>query len=190
MTDERDSIGRKPKVRLWRRDMIRIVDWLRANKDDLLERREQYETVAARASRDLDLEVTRDTLRGVLKDLDMLYRPGRGPAKPAPAVAAEPIEPIKPVEPIAPIVKQADLFLDRAGRITEAIANSAPVKDFDLRTLESFQSQLNSLRNKVATLASRLANAQETVAKASAETVSKLAARITAIEDALTKPQV
>lgn len=182
------------KVRLHFAEKLRIVDWLRANKEDLMRRQDDYEVVAERIGRELNLNVTFNGLRGILKDIDMLWfrtsqrrgptgRITRGLGKKTIArlEADYEVEPIKPIEPTAPIVKQSDLFLDDDGTITNG-------------TADRVQNQIDGLRNKVTTMTSRAANAPDladliAAVKRMATTVESIGDRVGDIENALTKPE-
>lgn len=174
------------KVRLHFAEKLRIVDWLRANKEDLMRRQDDYEVVAERAGRELNLNVTFCGLRGILKDMGMLwFRTGqRGLGKKTierqeAQEAAGPIEPVKPIEPTAPIAKQGELFLDAEGVVVES---------------NGVQAQIDGLRNRVTTIGSRVQNAPDlddlvAAIKRLSEVVQAVDGRVGDIENALTKPE-
>lgn len=68
---------------LVRKDELRVGQWLAANKDELHEKRPTYTSVAAQLTellnenREEKIAVTRDNVKGIAADLDMLWKPDR-----------------------------------------------------------------------------------------------------------------
>lgn len=68
---------------LVRKDELRVGQWLTAHKDELHEKRPTYTSVALQLTellnenREEKIAVTRDNVRGIAADLDMLWKPDR-----------------------------------------------------------------------------------------------------------------